>query len=128
MRDKVRVVLVDDNDDLRLLVRVGLEADGRFEIVGEAADGSEAIEVCEQLRPDAVVLDLLMPVMTGDQALPILQASCPETAVVVFTAHAESGRIHALIAEGAAAVLSKTSPPAAVAHALMNAIARRSVD
>lgn len=65
----IRVLLVDDADDVRYLVRMTLEVDGRFHVVGDAADGREALELLERESPDVVVLDMAMPVMDGLEVL-----------------------------------------------------------
>lgn len=65
----IRVLLVDDADEIRLLVRMMLEIDGRFEVVGDAADGVEALELLEASAPDVVVLDMAMPTMDGLEVL-----------------------------------------------------------
>lgn len=65
----IRVLLADDAEDLRFLIRVALETDGRFEIVGDASDGTQAIELLERERPDVVVLDMAMPEMDGLEVL-----------------------------------------------------------
>ena len=83
---KVRVLLVDDLSDIRLVMRLLLEADGRAEVVGEAADGSEAVRLASELNPDAVVLDLRMPGMDGVSALPLIRAASPGTVVVALSA------------------------------------------
>lgn len=81
-----RVLLVDDNADIRLLVRMGLESTEGFEVFGEAADGREALDAVDADCPDAILLDLAMPVMDGFEALPLLRARCPRSRVVVFSA------------------------------------------
>lgn len=81
----IRVLLVDDTPDIRRLLRVNLELDGRFEIVGEAADGAEAVALTRSLRPDAVVLDLAMPVMDGLQAAPVIRQCSPESRILVLS-------------------------------------------
>lgn len=81
-----RVLLVDDNPDIRLLVRIGLESSGGFEIMGEACDGQEAVDAFELGCPDVVLLDLAMPVMDGFEALPRLKRRCPECRVVIYSA------------------------------------------
>lgn len=121
MGEKMRVLLADDTEDMRLMMRVVFEADGRFEVVGEAEDGSQAIDLCEELRPDAVLLDLRMPVMAGDEALPHLRDTCPEAAIVVFTAHASDSTLDVLIAAGASAVVSKSARPSAVVETVARA-------
>jgi CheY-like chemotaxis protein len=83
---KVRVLLADDLSDIRLVMRLLFEADGRAEIVGEATDGAQAIELARELRPDAVVLDLRMPGMDGVEALPLIRAASPGTVIVALSA------------------------------------------
>src|SRR5947209_1222385 len=83
---KVRVLLVDDLSDIRLVMRLLLEADGRAEVVGEAADGAEAARLAGELRPDAVVLDLRMPGMDGVSALPLIRDAAPGAVVVALSA------------------------------------------
>src|SRR5881227_3395908 len=83
---KVRVLLADDLADIRLVMRLLLEADGRAEVVGEAADGAEAVRLAQELHPDAVILDLRMPGMDGVQALPLIRDASPGTVVVALSA------------------------------------------
>lgn len=82
----LKVLLVDDVDDLRLLMRTLFEAYPDITVVGEAADGLAAIEVAERTQPDLIVLDLSMPVMDGLSALPELARVAPDARVVVLTA------------------------------------------
>jgi CheY-like chemotaxis protein len=82
----VRVLLADDLSDIRLVMRLLLEADGRAEVVGEATDGAQAVELSRKLRPDAVILDLRMPGMDGVEALPLIRAVSPGTVVVALSA------------------------------------------
>ena len=79
------VLLVDDTIDLRLLLRMALERTGRFEIVGNADNGREGVELAERLQPDLVVLDLNMPVMDGAEALPLIRAASPRSRIVIFS-------------------------------------------
>jgi len=81
----IRVLIVDDEADVRLLLRVQLEQHG-FEIVGEAADGREAITRCRELTPDAIVLDLLMPGMSGFEAIAPLREANHDIRIVAYTA------------------------------------------
>ena len=82
-----RVLVVDDEDDVRLLLRLQLEAEG-FEVVGDCPDGGTAVAACAELRPDAVVLDLLMPRMSGFEAIPKLRAVDPDVVIIAYTATA----------------------------------------
>ena len=65
----IRVLLVDDADEVRFLVRMALEFDGRFEVIGDAADGIEALRLLERDAPDIVILDMAMPKMDGLEVL-----------------------------------------------------------
>jgi len=81
-----RVVLVDDEPDIVYLARTLFESDGRFDVVGEASDGEQAVRLAQSLQPEAVLLDILMPGMDGWEALPLIRRVAPDTAVVVVSA------------------------------------------
>ncbi len=83
--EQIDVVVADDETDIRLLLKLQLRQAG-INVVGEAGDGHEAIEQCAALRPHVVVLDLLMPRMTGFEAIPELQERCPDTRIVAYSA------------------------------------------
>ena len=103
------VVVVDDDPDVRLMLRIGLQAGGEFDVVGEAADGSEAVELLEMLRPDCAVLDLHMPGVGGLEALPSLRARSPRTRIVVYSAHVTLITAKTAMTLGAHAVVEKTA-------------------
>lgn len=84
--DRLRTLLVDDVEDIRALLRMLMQQDGRFEVVAEAADGETAITLAQQHQPDVVVLDLAMPVMDGLTALPRLRSAAPRAQVVILSA------------------------------------------
>ena len=85
MSEPIRVVLVDDNDSIRKLIRWTLDMDPRFEVVGEAYDGRSAMRTIEMERPDAIVLDLIMPNMDGYHALSQIPFSSPDSKIMVLT-------------------------------------------
>jgi DNA-binding NarL/FixJ family response regulator len=105
---RVRVVIVDDSEDVRLLLRIMLQQDNRFEIVAEAADGIEAIERVHETQPDLVILDRQMPRLGGIEALPALRERAPDAAVVLYTARPDAGTHHAALAAGAVDVVEKS--------------------
>lgn len=80
-----RVVLADDDEDMRMLLRSALHRDGRFEVVAEVGDGDAAVEATERLAPDLLLLDLAMPGRGGLEVLPVLHAASPTTRVVVVS-------------------------------------------
>lgn len=82
------VVVADDEPDVRLLLRLQLEGVVGISVVGEARDGAEVLDVCRDVRPDAVVMDLLMPKMMGIEAIERLQRELPNVGVVAYTATA----------------------------------------
>lgn len=103
----LRIVLCDDTPEIRFLLRVGLEVDGRFEVVGEAVNGQEAIDVAAAQQPDAVLLDLAMPVMDGLEAIPRILEVSPATKILVLTAFDAVQMYDEAMALGAAAYIEK---------------------
>lgn len=83
--DTRRVLIVDDAEDLRDLLRFGLERSDHLKVVGEAVDGVEAVEQARALQPDLVFLDVAMPRMDGLQALPLIREAVPHVRVVVLS-------------------------------------------
>ena len=82
----VSVVAIDDSEDLLFLVRGALERSGQFEVVAVATDGEQGVEAVKNHQPDLVLLDILMPVMDGIQALPLIRHECPDAVVVMLSA------------------------------------------
>jgi len=106
----IRVLLVDDAEEMRALVATSLRIDGRYEIAGEAGNGRDAIALAEQAKPDVVLLDLSMPEMDGLEALPHLLATTPAPVVVVFSGFDEVKLGAEARARGAAAYVEKGVP------------------
>ena len=104
----MRVVVVDDAAEMRFLLRLLLEDDDRFELVGEGSDGVEAIELAEAHQPDLVVLDRQMPRMGGVEAIPEIQRVSPRSTVVLFTTCSDEGTYQAALSAGALDVLDKS--------------------
>lgn len=104
---RMRVVIADDAADIRLLLRLTLERAGRFEIVAEAENGAQAIERAVELGPDAVLIDLAMPVMDGLEAIPIIREALPPVAIIAVSGFDEAKMRPAVIDAGADAYLEK---------------------
>jgi DNA-binding NarL/FixJ family response regulator len=108
LTDVCRVVIADDMDDLRFLYRMSLEGRPEFEIVGEASNGQEAIDVVSEHKPDVVLLDLAMPVLDGLQALPKLREASPDTKIVILTGFDSDPLRDQALMRGAHAYLEKS--------------------
>jgi two-component system nitrate/nitrite response regulator NarL len=104
---KKRVLLVDDNPVVRSLVRQLFELEPDFEISGEAENGRDAVEKAGTLKPDLIILDLVMPVMTGLDAAPLLRKLLPDTRIILFTVQEGSEVERLACAAGIHAVVSK---------------------
>jgi CheY-like chemotaxis protein len=104
----LRVLLVDDTADVRLLVRMLLAERTNIEVVAEATNGLEAIELASALQPDLIVLDIAMPELDGISALPRLREASPESRIVMLSAFPRSSQEAAALAGGAAAYVEKS--------------------
>lgn len=85
-----KLLICDDNSNIRHLLRVYIESRTPFEVCGEAAHGREAIEKAKELEPDLILLDLSMPVMTGAEAAVILKAALPRMKIILFSMHTDN--------------------------------------
>lgn len=83
------ILVVDDNANMRRLLRSYIESNTQFKICGEAANGAEAIERAKELRPDVVLLDLTLPGMSGTDAARELKRVMPNLKIILFTMHAD---------------------------------------
>ena len=105
---KIRVMVVDDTDVVRRGLRIALETFDDMILVGEAANGKEAIELVPRVKPDIILMDLVMPVMDGIRATEIISKAYSGTKVLVLTSTTDMDMIHAALAKGAASYLLKT--------------------
>ena len=119
---QIRVLVADDLPQIRAVLKRALERDGRFEIVGEAADGIEAVDMTTSLRPDALVLDLSMPGMDGMEAIPKILASSPGTKIVVLSGFSEMAPD--VLKAGAHGFFEKTAPPQELAGTIAALVSR----
>jgi two-component system chemotaxis response regulator CheY len=105
----VTLLIVDDDEDIRFLERNLFQNDGRFQVVGEARNGAEAVQLSRNLHPEAVLLDILMPEMDGWEALPLIRRVSPDSAVVVVSALGTDSKFnHRALWLGASAYIPKT--------------------
>jgi DNA-binding NarL/FixJ family response regulator len=124
--EPIRVLLVDDHALVRAGLVALLEAGGDIIVVGEAADGEQAIELALNTVPEVVLMDLSMPVMDGITATRRLLAELPDTQVLVLTSFSDRDRVREALAAGAIGYLLKDSPPAEVLAGVRTAARRGS--
>lgn len=123
MTRPIRVMIVDDHAVVREGLRGFLNLQVGIEVVGEAADGEEALIRAPELQPDVVLMDLLMPALDGVEAMRALRSSLPGTKVIVLTSFLDDDRLLPAVQAGAAGYLLKNVDPAELARAIRAAYA-----
>lgn len=115
---RLRLLLVDDHAVVREGLRALLAGDPQFDVVGEAADGNDAVAAASRLQPDVVVMDVSLPGSNGVQATRRIKQQQPGTRVVALTVHEESGYLRSLLDAGASGYVLKRSAAAELVRAL----------
>jgi DNA-binding NarL/FixJ family response regulator len=105
---KHRVLIADDHELVRRALRGIVETDSSLEVIGEAANGREAVELAKELRPDVLVLDIGMPELDGLEVTRQIKQSVPETEILVITGMESESVVHRLLAAGVRGYLVKT--------------------
>jgi DNA-binding NarL/FixJ family response regulator len=118
MTQPIQVLIVDDHPVWRDGVRADLERTGTMEVVGEAADGGEAIDKVLELMPDVVLMDLQLPTVTGAEATRRIVEETPHVRILVLSASAEESDVLEAVKAGASGYLLKSSTAAEVADAI----------
>lgn len=106
---KIRILIADDHAVLREGMRNLLEREKDFEVVGEAGDGEEAVRLGSELKPDLVIMDIVMPKLSGIEATKLIKQASPSTAVLVLTAYNDIRYIIGLLEAGACGYLLKSA-------------------
>ena len=118
MAKPIAVLIVDDHSVVREGLRAFLQLQDGIEVAGEAGDGEEALEQALALRPDVILMDLVMPKLDGVAAMRELRARVPESRVIVLTSFLDDERLLPAIQAGAAGYLLKNSEPAELVRAI----------
>ena len=114
----IRILLADDHAVVRSGLRMLLEAQPDFEIVGEAETGTEAVAMVDELHPDAVLMDIQMPDLNGIEATKIIKEKSPETAVLALTMHEDDHYFFEMLHAGASGYVLKRAAPDEVVQAI----------
>ncbi|HEX5689389.1 MAG TPA: response regulator transcription factor [Roseiflexaceae bacterium] len=122
---RIRVLIVDDHAVVRSGLAVFLEVFDDLELAGEAANGKEAIRMCDAVRPDVVLIDLMMPEMDGATACSQIRQSHPHIQIIALTSFHEHGLVHAALQAGAIGYLLKNVTSDELAGAIRSAYAGR---
>jgi DNA-binding NarL/FixJ family response regulator len=115
---KIKILLAEDHKIVREGTRQLLEQAPDMEIVGEAADGLEAVRLASDLRPDVVVMDVRLPGMNGIEATRVIAARLPEVRILILSAYDDDSYVFPLLEAGASGYLLKTSSGAELAEAI----------
>lgn len=107
--DRIRVLIADDHPIMRDGIAVALESSPDMEVVGQAADGAEAIVRFRELLPDVALIDLQMPGVDGLQAIHAISAEFPQARIIVLTSYPGDARVRRALTQGANAYLLKTA-------------------
>ena len=118
MAEPIRVLIVDDHAVVREGLRAFLQTQEGIEVAGEAADGREAVEASARLRPDVILMDLVMPELDGVAAMRVLRESVPDARVIVLTSFFDDDMLLPAIRAGAAGYLLKNAEPKELARAV----------
>jgi NarL family two-component system response regulator LiaR len=124
--EKIRVVIVDDHDMVRRGLSAYLKATPDIELIGEAADGQQALAVCEQTRPDVVLMDLVMPRMGGIEATRLIKEKLPAIQIIALTSFQDKELVQDVMREGAISYLLKNVTGEDLAKAIRLAFTGRS--
>ena len=118
LRDAIGVLICDDNQAMRALLRVVVELRPTLRVVGEAADGHDAIREATRLQPDVILLDLAMPRRTGLEVLPEIRQRAPDAKIIVFSGFSTARVAEGAIDLGAIRYLTKGADPEVINDAI----------
>lgn len=124
-RSPVRILIVDDHAELRRAIRNLLECQRGFEVCGEAKDGVEAVQKAEQVKPDVVVLNIVMPVMNGFEAARKIREISPQSRVVILSSYTDKQLLQEAKNVGAVCYVPKSDAERELIEAVKAAAAGR---
>ncbi|WP_396654445.1 response regulator [Microbacterium sp.] len=116
--EAIRLLLVDDQALIRGAMAALLELEGDMTVLGTGADGTDAVHLAAELRPDVCLMDIQMPGLDGIEATRAVRAACPDTRVLIVTTFARPGYLRSALAAGAAGFVAKDAPAEQLAEAV----------
>ena len=119
------ILLADDHRIVRQGLRALLEAEVDLHLAGETGDGLEAVQLAEQLQPDVIVLDLMMPGLNGLEATRRIKSCCPKTHIVILSMHTDEGYVLEALRNGASGYVLKDSSADDLVRAVREVVAGR---
>ncbi|MGG0642500.1 response regulator transcription factor [Sporosarcina gallistercoris] len=123
----IRVLLADDHEMVRIGVSAYLGTQPDMVVVGEAVNGGEAVEKALELRPDIILMDMVMPIMTGAEATKAIIQQWPEARIIVVTSFLDDDKVYPALEAGAASYILKTSNAKRIAQAIRETVQGQTV-
>lgn len=123
----IRVLLADDHEMVRIGVSAYLQVQPDMEVVGEASNGREAVDLALKLRPDIILMDMVMPEMDGAEATAAIIKAWPEAKIMVVTSFLDDDKVYPALEAGASSYILKTSKASRIADAIRDTLGGRTV-
>lgn len=123
----IRILLADDHEMVRIGVSAYLDTQPDMEVIGEAEDGGEAVEKALELRPDIILMDMVMPVLTGAEATASIIKQWPEAKIIVVTSFLDDDKVYPALEAGAVSYILKTSNAKRIADAIRETVQGKTV-
>lgn len=114
----IRILLVDDHEMVRIGVSAYLQSQKDMEVAGEAANGQEAVEMALELRPDLILMDMVMPIMNGAEATKAIIDQWPEAKIMIVTSFLDDDKVYPALQAGAVSYILKTSKASRIADSI----------
>ncbi|MBF6634425.1 MAG: response regulator transcription factor [Planococcus sp. (in: Bacteria)] len=114
----IRILLVDDHEMVRIGVSAYLQSQKDMEVAGEASNGQEAVEMALELRPDLILMDMVMPVMNGAEATKAIIDQWPEAKIMIVTSFLDDDKVYPALQAGAVSYILKTSKASRIADSI----------
>ena len=114
----IRILLVDDHEMVRIGVSAYLQSQADMEVAGEAVNGKEAVKMALELRPDVILMDMVMPVMNGAEATEAIVREWPEAKIMIVTSFLDDDKVYPALKAGAVSYILKTSKASRIADSI----------